>query len=342
MRLKSILRYQQERDQRNADPNLQMMGSSVREEEVEDTERLRGGRQGSHDYLTPVQGMKVCRHADRWVPDWLNDMNVLLEDSGDDQRLRHDIPLSPLGLRQAHELGSFLATQDVSVIISSPYLRCIQTAEAVSIATGARICLEPGLSEGPGHEPGWLPTKLERKRYFPQIDLSYRPLAFEPAGEETDRDVIPRAVKMSRALSAWMEQQGMRGQVIVVTHASVMLGLVAAAAAGVGERGGYNADVTAEDLDAVDALLQDMDGARPAGSFTLERPRRPLTEYNMDESEETEEEGEEQEMLSLWRSWHSDLSCTSHHLSREACEDGTGTPVYRLPLKPPSLPDSES
>jgi len=79
MRLKSILRYQQERDQRNADPNLQMMGSSVREEEVEDTERLRGGRQGSHDYLTPVQGMKVCRHADRWVPDWLNDMNVLLK-----------------------------------------------------------------------------------------------------------------------------------------------------------------------------------------------------------------------------------------------------------------------
>ena len=33
----------------------------------------------------------------------------------------------------------------------------------------------------------------------------------------------------------------------------------------------YNADVSIKDLEAMDVLLQDMDGARPAGCFTLER-----------------------------------------------------------------------
>ena len=113
--------------------------------------------------------------------------------------------------------------------------RCIQTAHAISVATGARICIEPGLSEGPGHVRGWLPDMLERKRYFPEIDLSYRPLAPEPEGETCDRDVIPRGVRMSRALSGL---EPTRGQLVVVTHASVMLSLVAAAAAGVGHVGG--------------------------------------------------------------------------------------------------------
>jgi len=52
--------------------------------------------------------------------------------------------------------------------------------------------------QGPGHERGWLPSVIERKRYFPEIDMSYVPLAPEPEGEADDRDVIPRAIRMSR------------------------------------------------------------------------------------------------------------------------------------------------
>ena len=74
---------------------------------------------------------------------------------------------------------------------------------------------------------------------------------------------------MSRALSEFVQEQGMRGQIVVVTHASVMLGLVAAAAAGVGDRGGYSSEVTAEDLAAVDRTLQEMDGARPGSESCL-------------------------------------------------------------------------
>ena len=39
---------------------------------------------------------------------------------------------------------------------------------------------------------------VERKRYFPEIDMSYVPLAPEPEGEAAARDAIPRAIRMSR------------------------------------------------------------------------------------------------------------------------------------------------
>ena len=50
---------------------------------------------------------------------------------------------------------------------------------------------------------------------------------------------------------------------MVVTHASVMLAMVAAAASGVGLHGGYGAEVVEEDVEAVDGTLMQMDGARP-------------------------------------------------------------------------------
>ena len=137
---------------------------------------------------------------------------------------------------------------------SNPIASTVQTAQAISLATGARICVDPGLSEGPGHTAGWLPTLLERKRYFPEIDLSYHPLGATPEGEVADRDVVPRGVRLSRALSHRLEQQGTRGQVVLVTHASVALALTAAAAAGVSGGGGWEADVADADLAAVDEV----------------------------------------------------------------------------------------
>ncbi len=77
------------------------------------------------------QKIRVCRHADRHVPEWSQDMRMLLREAnkeqsegakverqhskaeGGDERLLHDIPLSPLGQRQAHELAQFLATNEV-------------------------------------------------------------------------------------------------------------------------------------------------------------------------------------------------------------------------------------
>ena len=55
-----------------------------------------------------------------------------------------------------------------------------------------------------------------------------------------------------------MEDHGPGRQLVVVTHASVMLGMVAAAAAGVGVQGGYESHVSQGDVAAVDDALQVM------------------------------------------------------------------------------------
>jgi broad specificity phosphatase PhoE len=70
-----------------------------------------------------MQRLTVCRHADRYVPEWSRDMGALLQDKGGEQQLTADLPLSPLGHRQAQELAAHLANQDVTSIICSPYLR---------------------------------------------------------------------------------------------------------------------------------------------------------------------------------------------------------------------------
>ena len=93
------------------------------------------------------QKIRVCRHADRYVPEWSQDMRMLLREAnkdesqgtkeerhhskaeGVDERLLHDIPLSPLGQRQAHELAQFLATNEVLCLLSAvPGTDCALTA----------------------------------------------------------------------------------------------------------------------------------------------------------------------------------------------------------------------
>ena len=93
-----------------------------------------------------------------------------------------------------------------------------------------------------------------------------------------------------------------------------------------------------------------MDGARPAGCFSLDRTLAPYDEEDYEEGEvsgdEDEEEGGEdvarEGIDTLWMPWQCDLVCSAEHLSREACEDGTGTPVYRLPLGDPATPPPPS
>jgi phosphohistidine phosphatase SixA len=77
----------------------------------------------------------LLRHADAGDPDkW----------SGEDG-LR---PLSDKGRRQAEALGAFLAARDfaVDVVLSSPKLRAMETAELVATALGMSVTPEPRLA----------------------------------------------------------------------------------------------------------------------------------------------------------------------------------------------------
>jgi len=79
----------------------------------------------------------LLRHAsagDRW--DW-----------PDDDRLR---PLDEKGRRQAEKLADALGGDDIRRVVSSPFVRCVQTVEPLAAALGLDVELDDRLAEGGG------------------------------------------------------------------------------------------------------------------------------------------------------------------------------------------------
>ena len=62
-----------------------------------------------------------------------------------DDRLR---PLSPSGYRQAQALADSLVEAGVKWLISSPFLRCIETLQPTARAIGVTVAIDSRLSEG--------------------------------------------------------------------------------------------------------------------------------------------------------------------------------------------------
>ena len=62
-----------------------------------------------------------------------------------DDRMR---PLSPAGYRQAQGLADRLTAQGVKSLISSPFLRCIETLQPTARAIGVEVGIDDRLSEG--------------------------------------------------------------------------------------------------------------------------------------------------------------------------------------------------
>lgn len=119
------------------------------------------------------QVVLVARHGDREdyaSPAWAERMRLM----GYADR---DPPLSRLGHEQSRSLGEALRLaaerrpDDSRRIASSPYLRCLQTADHCARAIGAKVLeIDAGLAEV-WHRPSYVPSLAERFRYFPRISL---------------------------------------------------------------------------------------------------------------------------------------------------------------------------
>ena len=64
-----------------------------------------------------------------------------------------DRPLSKKGWKQSETLAKRLADADASVLLSSPYVRCVQTLEPLGIRIRRPITIEPRLTEDEPVEP---------------------------------------------------------------------------------------------------------------------------------------------------------------------------------------------
>ncbi len=66
-----------------------------------------------------------------------------LDDTGADR----DRPLSKKGLEQAQAIAQYLSNKEVVTILSSPFQRCIETVQPLSILSEVEIIKDPVLGE---------------------------------------------------------------------------------------------------------------------------------------------------------------------------------------------------
>lgn len=181
----------------------------------------------------------ICRHADR-------------------QSTHPMSALSQMGKTNAVALGQTLASNGMRepCILSSPYERCLETATAISRTVGrVPILVEYGLSDGP-IQPGavgvCVPLMQQR---FGLLDTRYKSKTPLPNHEDTQRHVLPRCVNMGRFVSDFYMNQPANTDVVVVTHGTVAMGIVAAMAQ--------------KQYESLDDSLEHVQGCVAAGYYKL-------------------------------------------------------------------------
>lgn len=138
----------------------------------------------------------------------------------------YDPPLSPEGRRQARAIADRLARVPIAHLFSSPFLRCVETADPIAERLGLTIRIERGLSEWLSSE--WFPEPpglfltCELAERFPRVDVAYRSRGDARFGE-SGREALRRAGETALALAVEFE-----GSIAMVGHGASVLGAMAA------------------------------------------------------------------------------------------------------------------
>lgn len=165
----------------------------------------------------------LCRHGDRHdysdKPAW----RARCEEHGLEPS---DPPLSSLGHAQAREAAAVLAEAAPSIILCSPYLRTLQTAQPLAHATGLPLCVENALAEF-AHVPRRIALPQARVASFPEVDERYEPVLRECSTDAMGRE--PTVEYMRRQLLL-VRELGRRhaGETIVCFSHAASLALVGA------------------------------------------------------------------------------------------------------------------
>jgi probable phosphoglycerate mutase len=110
----------------------------------------------------------------------------------------YEVPLSDLGREQAREIASSLASVPAQALYSSDLLRTLETARAISEATGLPVIEEPALRE---RHFGVLQGRLYGDM-LEEVEHAWRNPDVRPEGGESWRDVYDRAAGFLERLRA--------------------------------------------------------------------------------------------------------------------------------------------
>ncbi|KAJ6519873.1 histidine phosphatase superfamily [Mycena sanguinolenta] len=188
-----------------------------------------------------IETIYIARHGFRM--NWVN--NTWKSVTG----LAKDPPLAAFGETQARELAEYFLSlpedQRPTAIFSSPYYRCLQTAQPVAKALSVPIFVEHGISEwyspvtpGTGLHPR--PGSASSLRaYFPEIDPdAWSSIWYPPRVGEDVAEVHARAAGFLDAFVPAAEDRFACGQnaetahtatrVLLVSHAATVIALTRA------------------------------------------------------------------------------------------------------------------
>jgi ribonuclease H / adenosylcobalamin/alpha-ribazole phosphatase len=138
---------------------------------------------------------------------------------------RTDAPLTEVGAQQAAAAAKRLASAGLGVIVTSPLLRTVQTAQAVAAVTGATLVTDDGFRETDFGAWEGLTFAEVRERWPAEISAWLADPDVAPPGGESFTDVSARVTEaLDRVLAARAGQT-----VLIVSHVTPIKMLVAAA-----------------------------------------------------------------------------------------------------------------
>ena len=171
----------------------------------------------------------VIRHGDRY------DFNV-----GDDAWEALELPrpldpvLSDLGIKQSTELGAYFASlpsaekSRIKEVYSSPFVRCIQTCNPIAGACDTTLKIDHSLFEI-RHTATEMPSLIERRHYFPRIDLDYESCFIPVPDEDYPEGALERYGAAGFAiLEKAFKQSDQNKAIVICTHAAGVVGIVSA------------------------------------------------------------------------------------------------------------------
>jgi len=138
---------------------------------------------------------------------------------------RTDAPLTEVGVQQAAAAAKRLASAGLGVIVASPLLRTVQTAQAVAAVTGAAVVTDDGFRETDFGAWEGLTFAEVRERWPAEISAWLADPEVAPPGGESFTDVSARVTAaLDRVLAARAGQT-----VLIVSHVTPIKMLVGAA-----------------------------------------------------------------------------------------------------------------
>jgi ribonuclease H / adenosylcobalamin/alpha-ribazole phosphatase len=138
---------------------------------------------------------------------------------------RSDAPLTDVGVQQAAAAAKRLTSAGLSVIVTSPLLRTVQTAQEVAAVTGAAVVTDDGFRETDFGAWEGLTFAEVRERWPAELAAWLADPEVAPPGGESFTDVSTRVTAaLHRVLTVRAGQT-----VLIVSHVTPIKTLVAAA-----------------------------------------------------------------------------------------------------------------